>query len=112
MLFVTVGFANLPVYIVGARVLSSSGVNTDVAEDDALIIHSSAQPPRAQQYHLCRAIRQDNMSRLNLQGTVNIQDGDFLIEEFEMPSQFVAEAHKHITLQATRTKPYVFAWSL
>jgi len=52
------------------------------------------------------------MSRLNLQGTVNIQDGDFIIEEFEMPSQFVAEADKHITLQATRTKPYVFAWSL
>ena len=82
-------------------------------QDDSIAFSAKPGPAaghRQRRKHLCRAVRQDNMSRLNLEGAVHIRDADFIIEEMDTPEILNNDATN--IPQSSGTNLYAFAWSL
>lgn len=87
---------------------------TNLLDDDDVTI-SGAGSSHQEEYkqpkqHLCRAVRRDNMSRLNLQGAVHIRDADFIIEELGMQGDLAHD--KPLVLHSMQSQLYTLAWPL
>lgn len=100
---------------IGAQVVGSAGnlpATTNLLDDDDVNISGagSSHPEEFTQpkHHLCRAVRRDNMSRLNLQGAVHIRDADFIIEDFGTQGDLAHD--KPLVLDSMRSQLYTLAW--
>lgn len=85
------------------NLLDDDDVNTSAAGSSH---HEEFTQPKQ---HLCRAVRRDNMSRLNLQGAVHIRDADFIIEEFGTQGDLAHD--KPLVLHSMQSQLYTLAWS-
>lgn len=112
----------------GCQVVGEVAKESSHIVDDALTLgsghqHVDDQGPSSHRrgrhdagIHICRAVRANNMSRLNLEGALHLRDADFIIEELvsNRPVQRGREADG-VDLALTQCSPprlFAFAWFL
>ena len=81
-------------------------------DDDCVALGASASAasnPKPAGPHMCRAVRSDNMSRLNLQGAIHIRDADLIIEEMDT-SDPTLHSDRSLNVCVSGCKTYAFAW--
>lgn len=100
----------------GGQVIRSGGADAPSGpsslqyDDDSLMLGASpASIPKPVGPHVCRAVRSDNMSRLNLQGAVHIRDADFITEEIDILDPTL-QSDRSLNVSVSGCKTYAFAW--
>ena len=99
----------------GCQVVGEVAKESSHIVDDTLTLGSA---PQHAGMHVCRAVRANNMSRLNLEGALHLRDADFIIEELVSnhpvkPGRVVELDGTDFALtQCSPPRLFAFAWFL
>ena len=103
----------IPLEQVASGGQTSGNASLSSLEDDCVVLTGDKTEDH-HQGHICRAVRPDNMSRLQFEGLagMRLRDCDMIVEKLDVNDVSSSSDRNRLNVSAATARVYLFAWTL